>query len=497
MSIIIGSSNVYRFFRPERDAAGRKYVMVRCTDISSFRAIMTNLESDDKEVIVSVVENFLATAARDEKTEEGRFEALGESVKEYMRIIRESAVSRPNVKFALANPMKRPKFDWYQNNLDDIQLTLVEIVTRFRLDNITLFEAIPDGCQQFEEDQVHLTRASGDIFVEGLIKGAETFFDTELIQLNEMEVNSDTDLEILERRIAKLEGQVQARQNSDNIIFAKIREDLDAASNKTKEDRIIITGITSKTVPPVDPEGRKNWIRGIVTDIFESVIPGFTGKILYVNQMKMKNQQLPMVEVKLDSAGSAGSIRKAFAEKKKAGNDLGRTFISNSVNLATRVRVDILKALARKISDSNITAHTVPFVSRPVMHVRPTNQADSNQINKTYTFVDATAKFGHLLKQVELGEAYRRAGNSFKGQMEQQFIILRENQFSGSGSGARGAGTGSASGSRGSSGSSRPPGPPGGARKRPREDDEVQHLGGGSERGRGRGRWQGHKGYRK
>ncbi len=131
------------------------------------------------------------------------------------------------------------------------------------------------------------------------------------------------------------------------------------------------------------------------------------------------------------------------------------------------------------------------------MHVRPTNQAESNQINKTYTFVDATAKFGHLLKQVELGEAYRRAGNSFKGQMEQQFIILRENQFSGSGSGARNAGTGSASGSRGSSGSSRPPGPPGGTRKRPREDDEVQHLSGGSERGRGRGRWQGHKGYRK
>jgi hypothetical protein len=169
-----------------------------------------------------------------------------------------------------------------------------------------------------------------------------------VIQLNEMEVNSDLDLEILERRIARLEGQVQARQNSDNIIFAKIREDLDAALNKTKEDRIIITGITTKTVPPVDPEGRKNWIRGIVTDIFESVIPGFTGKILYVNQMKMKNQQLPMVEVKLDSAISAGSIRKAFAEKKKAGNDLGRTFISNSVNLATRVRVDILKALARK-----------------------------------------------------------------------------------------------------------------------------------------------------
>jgi hypothetical protein len=125
----------------------------------------------------------------------------------------------------------------------------------------------------------------------------------------------------------------------------------------------------------------------------------------------------------LDTKENAAALRKAFAEKKKSGLDLGRIFVSNSVNLATRVRVDILKALAKKVSDTSVSAHAVPFVSKPVMHVR---HVDGGQGTRTYTYTDAVAKFGHLLKQVELGEAFRRAGNSFKGQLQQHFVVLKD-----------------------------------------------------------------------
>jgi hypothetical protein len=72
-----------------------------------------------------------------------------------------------------------------------------------------------------------------------------------------------------------------------------------------------------------------------------------------------------MVEVKLDSIKNAADIRKAYAEKKKDKVDLGRIFIANSVTLATRVRVNILKAIARKLSNKDTSAHAVPFISRP------------------------------------------------------------------------------------------------------------------------------------
>jgi hypothetical protein len=215
----------------------------------------------------------------------------------------------------------------------------------------------------------------------------------------------------LSARLDKLENQVRTRQVKDNLIFARIREEMDTTTNKQKEDRVVITGITSNVAPPMDPGLKKDWIRDIVLDIFRSIIPDFGGEIIYVNQGKNNGRYIPLVEVKLNSVKNATLIRKTFAEKKKQGTDFGRLFIANSVNLATRVRVDVLKALARKISDQNVVAYALPFVARPTLQIRSTD-ATSTEV-KTFTFTDAIAKYGHLLKQFDLGEAYRRAGSFF------------------------------------------------------------------------------------
>jgi hypothetical protein len=44
---------------------------------------------------------------------------------------------------------------------------------------------------------------------------------------------------------------------------------------------------------------------------------------------------------------------------------------------------------------------------------------------RSISFTDSVAKYGHLLKQFELGDAYRRAGDHFEGQLEQPIIVLR------------------------------------------------------------------------
>ncbi len=206
---------------------------------------------------------------------------------------------------------------------------------------------------------------------------------------------------------------------------------------------------------------RKIWLRKIVEDVIKSIVPDFAGQIVYVNQGRTEGKMIPLVEVKLDSAENATLIRKAFAEKKKSGADLGRLFIANSVNLATRVRVDILKALARKVSDSNLVAYAVPFVSRPVMQIR-SKEAGVSTGARSFSFTDAVAKYGHQLRQFELSDAYRRAGNHFVGQMEQQFLVLREQ----------------AGGPRPQAQAQQQPGSghqhPGGSRKRTREDDDDE-----------------------
>ena len=74
-----------------------------------------------------------------------------------------------------------------------------------------------------------------------------------------------------------------------------------------------------------------------------------------------------MVEAKLDKPEFAIAIRKAFADKKKKNllrPELSQLFLSNSVNLATRVRIDILKALSKKVAGKDEIAYVAGFTSK-------------------------------------------------------------------------------------------------------------------------------------
>ena len=130
-----------------------------------------------------------------------------------------------------------------------------------------------------------------------------------------------------------------------------------------------------------------------------------------------------MAEVKFESKEIAHRIRRGFAEKKKAGVDMGRVFIANSVTLGTRVRIDILKAIAKKYSNDKQDFHVVAYTSRPVLQVK---QKGSDQKPMGLTFIDAITRYGRELVEGELGDAYRRTGKAFQGQLQQNFVVLRD-----------------------------------------------------------------------
>jgi hypothetical protein len=131
-----------------------------------------------------------------------------------------------------------------------------------------------------------------------------------------------------------------------------------------------------------------------------------------------------MAEVKMDSKESAFKIRNTFVTKKKEGEEFGRVHIANSVCLATRIRVDILRAFAKQYGEEGgRVMYVSAYSSRPVLHIK---DKTGNQRPSVLTFADAVTRFGGIVKDDFLGEAYRRAGNSFKGQMEQTFVFLKE-----------------------------------------------------------------------
>jgi hypothetical protein len=428
MNYLIGSSNIYRFYKPESFKDRRTYNMIKCTKIESFMATM--LEFDDGNVIVSIFENLIVDAAKD--AGEGKVEAWSEVVTRVLEVIKKEATRRPNSKWAVAMPIMRPSIDWYQNSTDQFEKHIKSMIDKDNLINVKLINSPPKADQVFEKDGIHLTSAAGFAFLNRVLEEAEDFFDSDSVDLTEEsaqpgEVNLGLDLEGAFKRIERLETAMEDRKESDDLMFARMREEIDYNMNKNKEDRIVINGICCKTPLPTDGKQKIMKLREIAMTIFEFLKPGFPCKIVFANPGRNNDHVLPMVEVKMDTVEQACQLRKAYAEMRKSGDlkgDYEKLFIPNCVNLATRVRVDILKALAQKMTNDKDIAYVVGFISRPMFHVKP--RGGSHGPSRSYTFVDAMKQFGSKLEKKDLGQAYSRAGSAFVGQLRQNFVVLKD-----------------------------------------------------------------------
>jgi hypothetical protein len=392
--------------------------MIRCVDIETFSAQLSNLDPTEKEVIISVIENFLAKAAGMKKGEE-REKALKAVVEEVVDEVANVAKLNAGTRYVLVDPILRPKLGWYDESLDFIKKCHKDWIQASGLGNIMRVDVISRASQQFESDGVHLTQASGKVFVEAILEASDKCFKADYVKLSKDEPRTtgapgpELSLEV---RMSRLENEVEERRWYDNLLFARTREELDTIWNKSKEDRIVMTGLTSNIPPPCEWAAKKEWIRDLVTVTLKKVLPEFNGKLGFINQGKNNGRDIPMVEVKCDSA--------AAETRKKDPKIFGRLYIANSVSLSTRVRVDIMKAIAKKLNNKVVAAHVAAYSSRPILHIKNVGKPDNT--SRAYTFVDSVSQFGGAVVQDDLEEAYRRAGSAFVGQMEQHFVVLRE-----------------------------------------------------------------------
>ena len=129
----------------------------------------------------------------------------------------------------------------------------------------------------------------------------------------------------LENRLINLEHEILERRMVDNLMMARVREELDLVANNKKEDRIVITGLTSGTPVPDNYEEKKKWLRNIVDGLLNRIVPGTSEKIVFFNQGRSRGREIPMVEVRVDSRETAFKIRNTFVVKKKEGRILAES----------------------------------------------------------------------------------------------------------------------------------------------------------------------------
>ena len=435
---LIGSSNVARFYRRSVFKDNKPYILMKCTRAKGFELIMSETEADY--IVISVLENFVVDAVGEDLTNGEKLS--DQAIKDFGATVRATAERLPESKIAVVMPMRRPAVDWYGEQLQVIRKSIKTSIEGLKMEKVACIEGSLNSSQVFEKDGIHLTKAAGENFVSIALDRAEEFFRAESIDLTQEENDDGNKRERpssspeqggqnkTTTRIERLEAEMREMKRSrmgDQQMFARLREDADFEKNKQKEDRIVINRLKVRNIPK-DFKARIEFFKQKVAGLFEFLIPEFTGKILWINHGKVNEVSsiLTFVEVKLDSQKNAREIRKAFVQKmrsKELVEEYENIFITNCVTKATRVRIDILKAIARKITNDKEEASVASFISRPVLQIKKVIPGEQTYPYKSFTFVEAVVRFRNEINNNDLADAYERAV-IFDAELEQNFLVL-------------------------------------------------------------------------
>jgi hypothetical protein len=185
----------------------------------------------------------------------------------------------------------------------------------------------------------------------------------------------------------------------------------DEELNRSREDCVVISGLDHPTLGQLSHQDTKNYFRGVFSKLIGLECPEMSSEAWVEVFVSFRRDQVtPMVEAKFKTIANASSFRKSSAVLAKAKDaNFEALFFANSVTQATRVRIEILRAIAKKLTTDSESAYVHGFLSRPIMHyiVKENMPSDCAGTGRGYTFVDAVSRFGDLLMPIDLAPAYK------------------------------------------------------------------------------------------
>jgi hypothetical protein len=146
---------------------------------------------------------------------------------------------------------------------------------------------------------------------------------------------------------------------------------------------------------------------------------------VYIRQYKGKK---PIYDVEMESVSESRAIRDGFGQfwRKKSGRQLPNLLkgitIANSTTFSTRVRVRLMKEIARKhtIANPELTCFVTNYFPRPELKIR---SRKSPMVTLTYT--DAVLKMPHHLSNEFLIELYQYARTVLPDEeIVERFLVL-------------------------------------------------------------------------
>jgi len=289
-------------------------------------------------------------------------------------------------------PMYRSKPQWYRDGLPEILTLFSQTLSDGRPPNLHLLSsfATPD----FEDDGVHLTSFSGLEFVVSLFEASNALLDSLTKEPSERCSMNAESTRVLEDRMMVLE---QDHRRLSRYVEKKSAVDAELADfreNERLEDWIVVSGLKAL---PSSLTG-KDWQNKAVSDVQKvlQLLMGQSVEIIVVQNVTPRSKDAEVTyNVKLSSVDASRQIRRKFGSFFAGGKDVrppsfAGISIKNRVTPDTRIRISILKLMAKRYRDNNPGAkvQVIGYDPRPLIKITPP-AGSSDRRTKVFNYIEA------------------------------------------------------------------------------------------------------------
>ena len=244
------------------------------------------------------------------------------------------------------------------------------------------------------------------------------------VALNQNPGQVAANLARLERRV----GSLESRTFYNDLMTAGIKEELDTEANKAMLNRVTVSGVEVPELEKAQEGDRVKIMKDKIVELFDRIkAPDQTYEVVFVRHLNRQKRgaKFAVIEVKLADSKQAQEIRSEFVKKQKELPD--KLNVSPVVRLATRVRIEIMHAIAdlfKRYDRSVTSAYCLQYIPKPV--IKLIRKSAGVESSRTVSFCDAISwvQDQNLLDVIDLRKARERAGPSLTSTLSQHFVIL-------------------------------------------------------------------------
>ena len=381
---VIGDSNVKNHVNKNSRRASplvKGCQVLHCGALEAMASSLEKVRAESDMCMVSCMTNFLADAEGPESVAH-RIDPVLQAFRESLH---DSCSSNPGRHFFVAPPMYRSSPMWYRNGLPEILTNFSKTLFAEKPENLHLLPSFPTP--DFEKDGVHLTPYAGLEFILHLFDGSLELLEG-LGQGQDVAVVKNCELNrVLEDRVVALE---QDHRRLNNVVDDKIAIDAEMADfikNERFEDSFVIEG-----TPRISDEiTGKPWQDQAIKDVqfvLKELMGREMGIVFIQNATARQPDALVVYNVKMSTVAESKSIRLKFGSFFLGGKDkrppaLKPFSIKNRVTLETRIRISVLKLIAKRYRDSNqgskVQVQKLSYISASIVVIPGHSDPDSVQ----------------------------------------------------------------------------------------------------------------------